>query len=163
MKVAAKIVILGAQGSGKSWLAARLAEALAENCTSHSIVERASLPADIASFDVVVLMGLDLAFSDPAIPVAQRNALETQDQALRDSLARLGTKFHVIYGRGDARLQQALSVIASPVTMNSVAGYAISTRPSGQSSLKDSENWHWSCEKCSDPDCEHQLFTQLIS
>jgi hypothetical protein len=163
MKVAAKIVILGAQGSGKSWLAARLAEALAGNGTGHSIIERASLPADITSFDVVVLMGLDLAFSDPAIPVVQRITLETQDQALRDSLARLGTKFHVIYGHGDARLQQALSVIAPPSTMNSVAGYAISTRPIVQSALKNSENWRWSCEKCSDPDCEHQLFTRLIS
>ena len=163
MKVAAKIVILGAQGSGKSWLATRLVVALAGNGTGHGIIERASLPADIATFDVVLLMGLDLAFSNPTIPVAQRIALETQDQELRDGLARLGTKFHMIYGRGDARLEQAKAVIAPPFTMNSVAGYGVSARPAGPSALKNSENWHWPCEKCSDPDCERQLFTRLIS
>jgi hypothetical protein len=48
----------------------------------------------------------------------------------------------VIYGHGDQRLKQALDAIRTP-----------SGRSTG--------TWRWPCEKCSDPQCEHRLFSDL--
>ncbi len=158
MKAAGKIAILGAPASGKSWLAAKLAAALAD----HDIIELALPLVDIAGFDGVLLMGLDLNSTELSMPVARRQERLAQDQQLRDQLARSGQSFHVIYGQGDARLQHAISAITLQPAMHSIASHAIDTRPGGQFSLNNSENWRWPCEKCSDPECEHQLFSRLL-
>ena len=158
MTVAGRIAILGAPSSGKSWLAAKLSQALA----GYDINELALPLVGISSVDVVLLMGLDLNSADPSMPVTQREKRWAQDQELRDELARLGQSFHVIYDRGDARLQQALAAITRNFTMHSIAENSLFSRPKGPSALRNSENWSWACEKCSDPACEHQLFSRLL-
>jgi hypothetical protein len=83
------------------------------------------------------------------------------DALLRDRLQAAGISFEVIYGLGQQRLQATIKALR---TINSIAPRATNTRAS---SLKGSENtpklWVWTCDKCSDPDCEHQLFTRLTA
>jgi hypothetical protein len=159
-----KIAIAGAPGSGKSWLASKLAATIASAIpgADQEITEVNASLADASSFDIVLLMGLDLVQARAELQSEQRQEFEAQDQALRGTLARLGNPFHVIYGHGDARLQNALSVIQPGATMHSIAAYADYPRPAAQFALNKSENWRWPCEKCSDPVCEHQLFSRLL-
>lgn len=126
-----KLAIVGAPGSGKSWLSRELAQHLPELV----VVDDAPL-ASIHSggFDRVLLMGLDLP--DAATPL-QREA----DARLREALDRSGLSYAVVYGQGAQRLQAALRLI-SPQD-------------------GPAPRWRGVCEKCADPDCEFQLFTGL--
>lgn len=154
-----KIAIAGVRRSGKSWLAAKLSEAL----VGHQVTEMGTLLPGVSRFDVVLLMGLDLAPQQPNLQSIPWHKQGAEDQDFRNALASLGKAFHVIYGNGDTRLQNALRVIQAQLTMHSIAAYTSDTIPAGQLASTQSENWRWPCEKCSDPDCEHQLFSRLIS
>jgi hypothetical protein len=78
-----------------------------------------------------------------------RDAIDT---LLRRELQAAGLPFQTVYGRGDARLHQALAAI-SPLLGNSL----VETDPALTQGRVT-----WNCEKCSDPDCEHRLFTPLL-
>lgn len=159
-----KIAIAGAPGSGKSWLASKLAATIASAIPEarQQITDVGASLGDVAYFDMILLMGLDLVQARAGLQSAHRQESATKDQALRDTLARLGKPFHVIYGNGDARLQNALTVLTSQFAIHSIAGCEIDSRLTGQLTSKESKNWRWPCEKCSDPDCEHQLFSRLL-
>jgi hypothetical protein len=85
------------------------------------------------------------------------------DALLRKRLQSGQVAFEVIYGLDEQRLQAAIKAVS---TINSIAPRAVNTPATP---LKDSENtsestskpWVWTCDKCSDPECEHQLFTRL--
>lgn len=80
------------------------------------------------------------------IDLALRSAHELADAALRESLAHRGVAFQVIHATDDSqRLSHALR--------------ALRLRPAGATPARP---WVWSCEKCSDPSCEHQLFRRLV-
>jgi len=81
---------------------------------------------------------------------------EPVDTMLRAALSRSGVTWQVIYGHGAARVEKAMDAIYS------IANRDLSTLENGQRSLK-SGAWSWPCDKCSDPDCEHRLFTGLLS
>ena len=166
-----KIAILGAQGTGKTQLSQALTKHFSnpneqEPALNLVIADAPHLMAavyvdlvsndpthcDLAltqhtSFDLTLLLGLDL----PERPDdhTSRNGLtrEAVDARLRSVLVRHKLAFKVIYGQGEDRLEAALNAI-SPL------------RPARQ---KPSEaglgQWQSSCEKCSDPVCEHRLFT----
>lgn len=80
-----------------------------------------------------LLMGLDLAPPSP-----QQSAADT---ALRERLRAQGIPYGVVYGRGEQRLRNALRLL--------------------EPEAEQKRNWNWVCEKCSDPECEHKLFTGL--
>lgn len=84
-------------------------------------------------FDRILLTGLDL----PGSTASQNEA----DTVLRAGLQQAGLAYGVVYGQGAQRLAQALQLIAP----------------------EDGPppRWQGLCEKCADPDCEHQLFTGL--
>lgn len=152
-----KIAILGAQGTGKTWLANALTRKLPEAV----LVESAS-PLDPGKFNLTLLMGLDLISAPGHLAHAARRKIEEQDTLLRAQLARAGISFHVVYGAGPARLANALAVINRQTASFSVADNIDSTRATGTISSKDKVKWHWRCDKCSDPECEHRLFAQLV-
>lgn len=106
------------------------------------------------TFDLTLVMGLDLPWAaDP-----QRDGPYSRapvDAALRAALAQGNLAYQVVYGKDHARTQNALHAIESIAT--SVG--SISAR--GRFSSKNSR-WAWDCEKCSDPACEHRLFTDLL-
>jgi hypothetical protein len=134
-----KIGICGATQSGKTWLARALADALA------SVSPRAEIsdgipPGETKTFDLILLMGMDLPSVNPE--------RECEDTLLREALALSGAGFTVVYGRGAARLTNAL--------------WAMQARqPAPASPSKPAPAWHWVCDKCSDPVCEHRLFSRL--
>ena len=152
-----KIAIFGAQGTGKTWLASALASKLREAV----LVEPVS-PLDAGYFNLTLLMGLDLISVPGHVADAARRKIVEQDTLLRAQLASACNSFHVVYGAGPARLANALAVINRQAASFSVADNIDSTGATGTISSKDKVKWHWRCDKCSDPDCEHRLFAQLV-
>ena len=157
-----KIAIVGAQGTGKSWLADALVKALAQEIPAHAIHESTSF-ATKGPFDLILLTGLDLnaATGDLNALGDGRATAEAQDTQLRAGLARAGAVFHVVYGTGAARLANALAAIRRINAPDLEADNVYFTRENSLFSSNSSKKWQWNCDKCSDPDCEHRLFTSL--
>jgi nicotinamide riboside kinase len=117
------------------------------------------------SFHLTLLTGLDMPWEADGIQRDGAHVRAPVDSLLRQRLQAAAISFEVIYGLGAQRLQAASKALN---TINSIAPRAINTPANA---LKDSETtsentskpWVWTCDKCSDPDCEHQLFTRLSS
>ena len=96
-------------------------------------------------YDRVLLTGLDLPWKPDGLQRSQatRDAVDAQ---LRELLGREAIAYRVVYGRGPQRLASALAAIATELAPELPAG----------------NRRAWTCEKCSDPECEHRLFTKLV-
>ena len=143
------IVVLGAPGTGASELAQQLRQALATHPEYR--VHDALAPGLEHGF--ALLMGLDLSSADPAHRALRMEA----DAALRQQLQRLGLPFRVVYGGEAARLDHALLALGLPSPDRDTQ----QAREAAQFELNRGRT-PWSCEKCSDPACEHRLFTGLL-
>ena len=96
-----------------------------------------------AGYDTTLVTGLDLPWVPDGLQRDAAHAREDVDALVRGALQRAGIAYRVVYGQGNERLQSALAALGAP--------------------LKGREsNWAWSCEKCSDPECEHRLFRKLL-
>lgn len=159
-----KIAILGAKGSGKSWLAKALSQAFDEMSTDATpalaVLESAS-PVAVAPVDLILLIGLDLPLAASEVASGPQDLREAQDAQLRADLARGGAVFHVVYGTGAARLANALAAIRRMTAPDLEADCEYSTKEKSLFSSYDPKKWQWNCDKCSDADCEHRLFTLL--
>jgi len=107
-------------------------------------------------YDVTLVTGLDLPWQADGLQRDGPHVREPVDAMLRAALSRSGVTWQVIYGHGADRLEKALDAIYS------IAGDDLSTLENERKALK-SAAWSWSCDKCSDPVCEHRLFTGLLS
>ena len=96
-------------------------------------------------YELTLLTGLDLPWIADGLQRDGPHVREPVDALIRESLARANLPYRVVYGIGEERLANALAAIESTPLP------ATSARP-----------WTWSCDKCSDPDCEHRLFTALL-
>ena len=99
-------------------------------------------------YDLTFVMGLDLPWVPDGL---QRDGPQVQgpvDALVRDALQTAGVAYRVVYGRDDERTRNALSPVLALL---------------GAPRPEDSERvrWTWSCDKCSDPECEHRLFAAL--
>ncbi len=103
-------------------------------------------------YDLTLLMGLDLPWVADGLFRDSPTVREATDAVLRRELQGAAIPFQTVYGHGNARLQQALRCIGNALGETLVAGDP--AWPKGRRP--------WNCETCSDPDCEHRLFTQLI-
>ena len=103
--------------------------------------------------DATLVTGLDLAWVPDGL---QRDAAsrEETDALVRTLLQRAGVAFQVVYGQGPRRLQAALQAL---VSAGALPAEVVDRAADGGSQRA----WVWVCEKCSDPACEHRLFTQL--
>jgi nicotinamide riboside kinase len=99
--------------------------------------------------DITLLTGLDMPWQADGIQRDGAHARGPVDATLRSHLSQAQIGYQVVYGLGEQRLQNALDCIAA------CAASAYST---GE---KTTKKWVWVCEKCSDADCEHKLFSQL--
>ena len=99
-------------------------------------------------FDLTLVTGLDLPWVADGLQrdgVAMRARVDSQLRAL---LQRHGLGYSTVYGQGEARARNACQAIR----------YALGApRPRVSRSA-----WSWPCEKCSDPQCEHRLFQDLL-
>ncbi len=115
------------------------------------------------SFDLTLVTGLDMPWEADGIQRDGAHVRAPVDALIRTRLQTSGIPFEVIYGTGELRTEHAIQAIArhsnSLNTINSIAHRAHNTPATDPKSLK---NWQWQCEKCSDADCEHQLFRRLM-
>jgi nicotinamide riboside kinase len=102
--------------------------------------------------DVTLVTGLDIAWQADGLQRDGPQVREPVDTLVRSALQGSGIAYSMVYGMGDARLHNALDAI------HSIAAYA---RISLAKDIKQSNPWVWVCDKCSDPDCEHRLFSGL--
>lgn len=103
-------------------------------------------------YDAVLVTGLDLPWTPDGLHRDATQPREDVDGLVRSLLQRAGLPFQVAYGSGRARLQAALVALASV----GVLPDSLVQRPATEGNRRA---WKWMCEKCSDPDCEHRLFT----
>ena len=106
---------------------------------------------------LTLLMGLDLPWVSDGFFRDSPAVRDATDAVLRRELQSAGLPFQTVYGQGKAREQQALRAIGRAL------GPAL-----GRDLLASDPDWAsgrrpWSCEKCSDPGCEHRLFSRLLA
>lgn len=104
--------------------------------------------------DLTLLGGLDLPWVPDGLFRDSPAVREATDAVLRRHLQAAGLPFQTVYGRDGERTAQALRAICR------LLGRALVPPPDA--------SWvggrrPWGCEKCSDPDCEHRLFSALLA
>lgn len=123
---------------------------------SHQLFNDTSLYAMAAAhqqlFDMTLVTGLDLPWVADGLQRDGPQVREPVDALLRAALQTAGVAYKVVYGQGPERLNNALLALG---------GESASTRVEAQYALNRGRT-AWNCEKCSDADCEHRLFTDLI-
>lgn len=109
---------------------------------------------------ITLLTGLDW----PCPPAEQENR-EQCDAELRRQLQASGTPYRVVYGSTARRLTTALAAVqALQAPPQSTAASSPFDGAGGRDEDDDQgplKMHSWGCEKCSDPVCEHRLFTSL--
>lgn len=96
-------------------------------------------------YEVTLVTGLDLPWVADGL---QRDGPHVQgpvDALVREILGKARVPYRVVYGSGPERLRNALAAVDSALAPAAAH-----------------RNWTWSCEKCSDPECEHRLFARLL-
>jgi nicotinamide riboside kinase len=101
-------------------------------------------------YDLTLVTGLDLPWIADGIMRDGPHVREPVDALVRDALARAGVPYRVVYGSGGERLRSALAPVLQ------LLGRAPAADPK-------TADWTWTCDKCSDPDCEHRLFRRLLA
>lgn len=95
-------------------------------------------------YDLTLVTGLDLPWVADGLQRDGPHVRGPVDALVRESLDRAGVPYQVIYGSGEARLAAALCALRRGDTGN------------------EGTAWAWICDKCSDPECEHRLFSRLL-
>jgi len=102
------------------------------------------------SYDLTLVTGTDLPWVADGFQRDGTVARATIDRKLRSVLQLHKIDHTVIYGLGERRIQCAL---------DSVAHHQKNPLPRSAHET----DWKWACDSCSDPDCEHRLFSRLLS
>jgi nicotinamide riboside kinase len=98
-------------------------------------------------YDLTLVTGLDLPWVADGLFRDGPHVREPVDALVREGLAKAGVPYRVVYGAGQARLRNALAPVLEFL---------------GERPAETAPGWNWVCDKCSDPDCEHRLFTGLV-
>jgi len=109
-----------------------------------------------SSYHLTLVTALDLPWVADGIQRDGPHVREPVDAMLRHALRTGDVPYQVIYGQGLDRLQNAINAI------NSIATKPIPFGRNGSTNQKKRQ-LTWVCKKCSDPDCEHQLFRRLVA
>jgi nicotinamide riboside kinase len=170
-----RIAIVGAHSTGKSWLA----QALASQPTTQGWVISDTTPlmtavyqhqmfadeslyptalAQQALYGTTLVTGLDLPEVDGGLQIDTSNKRGHADTLLRQALDRAGIAYRVVYGQGHQRLNNALLALGLP----GKDAAASLVRERAQFAINQGRTV-WQCNECSDPGCEHKLFTGLMA
>ena len=101
--------------------------------------------------DATLVAGLDLPWVADGLHRDAAHPREDVDALVRSLLQRAGIGFQVVYGQGDLRVQGAVAALRASGVLP----------PAGGDAAEAGRPWVWNCDKCSDPACEHRLFTRL--
>lgn len=101
------------------------------------------------AYDLTLVTGLDLPWVADGIQRDGVAARATVNEKLREVLDLHRLPYAVVYGVGEARTECAMDAIAQYLGT-----------PRARSS--HDTQWKWACDACSDPDCEHRLFSRLF-
>jgi nicotinamide riboside kinase len=122
-----------------------------------------------AQFDLTLVMGLDVAWAPDGLQRDGAHVREPVDNLLRQALQSAQLPFKVIYGKSDARLSAALMAIREGVgKLSADLGQHLSSYKAIQAQRDESQyglnkgKMAWRCDLCSDADCEHKLFSDLL-
>lgn len=107
-------------------------------------------------YDLTLVTGLDITWESHWLRDSPQARLPV-DTLTRNALSRTGIDFRVVYGQGLTRLNNALLAMGMPAEDEA----AWQRRQSTQFAINEGRT-PWLCDKCSDPDCEHRLFTGLL-
>ncbi|RYY87491.1 MAG: ATPase, partial [Comamonadaceae bacterium] len=99
-------------------------------------------------YALTLVTGLDLPWVADGLHRDAAHPREPVDALVRSSLAAAGVPYRVVYGAGEARVRSALAPVLE----------WLDERPAVP---ERERRWSWACERCSDPECEHKLFTAL--
>lgn len=162
------IALVGAPQTGKSALAAALNGALETSaCAASVVIDPAHLPAGkLAGYDLILLMGLEApahGLNPCGLPAITAQMREAADQSIRTALLQAGVPYQVIYGSPEERLAHALAALEP---LLKTAGQRLRHSPGaagGPDSAGKTRPWVWVCDKCSDPQCEHRLLSDLLA
>lgn len=102
--------------------------------------------------DLTLVMGLDLPWVADGLFRDSAAVRDATDARLRTHLQAASIPFQSVHGHGEARTQQALRAVGRLLARN-----LTDTDPAWLHGRHA-----WRCDTCSDPDCEHRLFSSLI-
>lgn len=111
-----------------------------------------------ALYDTTLITGLDLAWVADGLQRDGPHVRGPVDTLVRQALERAGIPYRVVYGQGHQRLNNALLALGLPGEDEA----ARMTRENAQFAINEGRT-QWQCNECSDPDCEHRLFTGLLA
>ncbi|MGI4777596.1 MAG: AAA family ATPase [Janthinobacterium lividum] len=98
-------------------------------------------------YAITLLTALDLPWVADGLQRDGPHVRQPVDAMVRAALARGAVPYAVVHGRGADRLASAWNAL----------------NLASQAEGRSSESWRWSCDKCSDPACEHSMFTDLLA
>lgn len=124
-----------------------------------------------AQFDLTLVMGLDMAWVPDGLQRDGEHVRQPVDSLIRQAMAKKQLPFKVIYGQDQARLNAALLAISQGISnLNEPLDLKFSVpslqltqtqREVSQYGLNQGKT-AWRCDLCSDSDCEHRLFSDLL-
>lgn len=100
-------------------------------------------------FDLTLVCGRDLPWVADGVQRDGPALQQRVDACLRQRLDQYQLPYSLVYGAGADRLACALQSIR----------HRLGEWPAADDALG---RWAWTCEKCSDPACEHRLFRRLL-
>lgn len=111
-----------------------------------------------ALYDTTLVTGLDLPWVADGLQRDGPHVRGPVDTLLRQALEGAGMPYRVVYGRGQQRLNNALLALGLPGEDDA----ARMTRDKAQFAINEGRTV-WQCNECSDPECEHKLFSGLLA
>jgi hypothetical protein len=124
-----------------------------------------------AQFDLTLVMGLDVAWMPDGLQRDGEHVREPVDLLIRQAMSKRQLPFKVIYGQDEARLNAALLAISQGIAnLNEPLDLKFSVpglqptqtqREVSQYGLNQGKT-AWHCDLCSDAECEHRLFSDLL-
>jgi HTH-type transcriptional regulator, transcriptional repressor of NAD biosynthesis genes len=109
--------------------------------------------AQHSPIQLTLLMGLDFPWQADGLFREGPGMRADIDAVLRRELQSASIPFQTVYGPVDARLQHALRAVGV------LLGRPLATHDP----VLEAGTGRWTCENCSDPECERRLFSGLVS
>lgn len=122
-----------------------------------------------SKFDLTLVMGLDIAWVPDGLQRDGEHVREPIDNLIRQALQKARVPFKVIYGKEENRLTAALMAIREGLShLNDGLANQLASLQAAQTLRTESQyglnkgKTAWRCDLCSDADCEHKLFSDLL-